>query len=559
MISHTAMAQAQDNRQNLAKDDANSYLLSNNIKARLFATDYGRVIAVKPEINTLSAADNPKTEEIDLNSVYAYFPEIFDISKIREVKITITPQSKTIGDIYNTNNKKRYTCVISEFTTPDPTTGGFVCNTPLYFRPYRVGQTLLKATAQLILKEGLSKKMLPKPMDVTVDVGTLLVGSDKVENNMPSYLIGRNILHSGNQLTTFNLSQSKLYTTDKTGLRYMLSDALSSPNRVSILSSTLIASAAVDVTKDGSEAIVSPDAFTKAENIYQSDGSGNVLTGFALADQGDGKISLTFANGRGTRIQRILDYVSSPPNQWKPIYLGSLGVMDMVSYINTPVNYSAALLNQNFAESMGYYYQFIGESPNIGVKQLVKNSDADTTSAATFGMVLSYNDILFSVTPDKEHQTQLYYLDNKTNPAASQWQKTSIGKILPPANEGVGTAYILSDGTLVVGYGGDTKVIVCQYNNTEPYYDVSRCIPIVVLGKGSVVQIGADGQDRIYTLTGDGTITRLVKNSNTGDYETDSTTFDHYRQAFQTQADKGPGATSMVVIGNANTELGIKN
>ena len=264
MISHTTMAQAQDNRQNLAKDDANSYLLSNNIKARLFATDYGRVIAVKPEINTLSAADNPKTEEIDLNSVYAYFPEIFDISKIREVKITITPQSKTIGDIYNTNNKKRYTCVISEFTTLDPTTGGFVCNTPLYFRPYRVGQTLLKATAQLILKEGLSKKMLPKPMDVTVDVGTLLVGSDKVENNMPSYLIGRNILHSGNQLTTFNLSQSKLYTTDKTGLRYMLSDALSSPNRVSILSSTLIASAAVDVTKDGSEAIVSPDAFTKA-------------------------------------------------------------------------------------------------------------------------------------------------------------------------------------------------------------------------------------------------------------------------------------------------------
>ena len=281
--------------------------------------------------------------------------------------------------------------------------------------------------------------------------------------------------------------------------------------------------------------------------------------GVALAGQGDGKVALTFANGRGTQIQRVLDYANTSPSQWKPLYLGPLGIGDMVSYINTPVNYSAGLFNQNFAESMGYYYQFMGESPNVGVKLLVKNPDANTASIATFGMVLSYNDILFSITLDKQGQTQLYYLDNKTNPEAPEWQKTSVGSRLPAAVQGVRTTYILSDGTMVIGYGADTKIIICQYKNTSPYYDVSRCIPIVVLGKGSVVQIGADGQDRIYTLTGDGTITRLVKNSNTGDYQTDGTTFNHYRQAFQIQADKGPGATSMVVIGNANTQLAIQN
>ena len=530
-----------------------------HLETKAKSMGYGRVITVQSEINTLSAADDPKSEEIDLTNIYTYFPEGFDVDKIKKVKITIAPQSKAIGDIYNANNEKHYTCVISQFTMPDSFTGGFLCNTSLYFRPYRVGQTLLKATAELILKEDLSKKILPQPMDVIVHVGTLVVGSDKPENDLPSYVVGRNILHSGNQLTTFNLTQSKLNTTDNTGLRYMVSDALSSPNRVSLLSSTLIASAIFDVRKNGSEAVVSPDAFTKAENIYRSDGSGNVLTGFALADQGDGKVSLTFASGRGIEIQRVLDYAKSVPNQWKPIYLGSLGVMDMINYINTPVNYSSAFLNQNFAESMGYYYQFIGESPNVGVKQLVKNSDADTTSAATFGMVLSYSDVLFSITPDKQGQTQLYYLNNLADPEVPEWQKTSVGRELPTAIEGIRTAYILSDGTLVIGYGANTKVIVCQYHNSPPYYDVSRCIPIVVLGNGSVVQISADGQNRIYTLTGDGTITRLVKSPNKDYYEADGTTFNYYQQAFQTQADKGPGATSMVVIGNANTELAIKS
>ena len=359
---------------------------------------------------------------------------------------------------------------------------------------------------------------------------------------------------ASNPLIPFDRSQSKLLTTDKTGLRYMISDALSNPNRVSILSSSLIASAAFDITKDGSEAVVSKEAFTKTDNIYKSPGSGNILTSFALANQGQEKVSLTFANGRGTQIQRVLDYVNTSPNQWQPIYLGALGPMDMVSYINIPVNYSDAFLNQNFAESMGYYYKFFGTEAGNGVQKLADNPEASTKSSAMSGVALSYKDMLFSVTPDKASQTQLYYLDDKTFPTAPQWQKTSVGYLLPPAAEGIQSVDVMFNGTLVIGYGADTKVLVCQYQDSQPYYDRSRCTPIIVFGQGAIVEIAFDGQNRIYTLTSDGTVTRLVKNKKTGYYETDGTTFYHYQKEFQIQQDTGPGATSMVVIGNVEPQ-----
>ena len=516
--------------------------------------DYGIIKVKAPDISTISAADDPEDDAVDLNNVYEYDPKSFDVTKIDKVEITIHPKSDTIGDVYDDQGKKSYTCTITKFPASAPA-GGYVCDNPLDFWPYRVGETQLETTAKITLKDT-SEHDLPPVANVNAHVGTLLVGSDHV-TGAPSYVIGRNILHTGTQLPNFDLSKSKLLTTDTTGLRYMNADAFSVPNRVSILSSSLIASAPFDTTKDGTAAVTTADAFTNANNIYNSPGSGNIITSFALAQQDDtapAKVSLTFADARGNSIKRVLDYAKTAPKSWKPIALGKLeSIVDTASYINIPVEYGPTALNQNFAESLGYYYKFEGIAANTGVKKLADNPDVDTSSAATRGVALSYKDVLFSVTLDKTGKSQLYYLDDKTTPTKPEWKKTTIGARLSQYE--VRSVAVTSDGNLIIGDGANTRGLLCTYNDKSPYYELKNCYNITVEGSGGIMRITSDAQNRIYTLAGDGTITRLAKNVVSGKYAKDGSTFTDYQKAFQSQPDKGPGATSMVIIGDVNTDL----
>lgn len=516
--------------------------------------NYGNIKVKVPDISTISAADDPEDDAIDLNTVYEYDPKGFDVTKIDKVEITIHPKSDTIGDVYDDQGKKSYTCTITKFPTPAPA-GGYVCDNPLDFWPYRIGETQLETTSKITIKGDPNPHDLPPAAAVIAHVGTLLVGSDHLKDGSASYVIGRNVLHTGAQLATFDLAKSKLMTTDKTGLRYMNADAFSVPNRVSILSSSLIASAPFDTTKDGTAAVTTVDAFTNANNIYNSPGSGNIITSFALAQQDDQKkVSLTFADARGNTIKRVLDYAKTAPKSWKPVALGKLtSILDTASYINIPVEYGPTALNQNFAESLGYYYKFEGTAASTGVKKLTDNPDVDTSSAATRGVALSYKDVLFSVTPDKTGKSQLYYLDDKTTPAKPEWKKTTVGPRL--AQYSVRSVAVTFDGTLVMGDGADTKALFCTYSDKAPYYAIAGCTSIPVEGAGGVMRITSDAKNRVYTLAGDGTITRYAKDPGTGKYAKDGSAFTDYQKAFQSQSDKGPGATSMVIIGDVNTDL----
>ena len=524
------------------------------VEVNIPPTDYGIIKVKVPDISTISAADDPEDDAVDLNTVYEYDPKGFDVTKIGKVEITIHPKSDTIGDIYDDKGTKAYTCTITKFPDPAPAEG-YVCDNPLDFWPYRVGETEFETTAKITLKDT-TVHDLPPAATVNAHVGTLLVGSDHVTGG-DSYVIGRNVLHTGAQLLTFDLTKSKLMTTDKTGLRYMNADAFSVPNRVSILSSSLIASAPFDTSKDGTATVTSADAFTNANNIYNSPGSGNRITSFALAQQDDttpAKVSLTFADARGNTIKRVLDYAKTLPKSWAPIALGKFASpVDTVSYINIPVEYGPTAFNQNFAESLGHYFKFEGTAAG-GVKRLADNPDADDkTSAAIRGVALSYKDVLFSVTPDTKGKSQLYYLDDKAAPTKPEWKKTTAGPRMSAYQ--VRSVGVTLDGTLVMGDGINTQALFCKYTDTAPYYTIANCTTIVVGGAGGVMRITSDAQNRIYALAGDGTITRYAKHAGTGKYAKDGATFTDYQKAFQISTDKGPGATSMVIIGDVNTHL----